>query len=502
MALETRISGEFGVGKIDFTQLGGGAVRRDGIDKLRETVSVKDFGAVGDGVVDDTDAIQAAIDHVKTNGGSLFVPTGTYAISTLDIGSGVKPWALRGAGRLLTKFVRNSDTSRSLFFGNYASLYGYELTDFSIDSSHDIYPNGNHVIVIGYTNDCTVARITVTNYGHSAVLFYAGNGLPLVKNNFVFDVHAIGNGITTDNGIMMANAENSGFYRCRVENAKGDPGFGIQFKTSCTNVFATDCSAYNCEYGYGHGYEDETYTAASVSFARVNGFHAQKCDTGVSFGRGSFNSGTNLLIDMEGLGQSAVVVGENAKHNRMQLIVKNMPASRRIVRIQNTANNNYFEVTNATPSSSYLAAFDVDTYRNIVKLLRQSDPDVRTSGSGLADMVTFAGSVGNGWQYEGYEMQEYVDIVSGAITIANSLATMIYVDTEENAATDDLDTINFPQYRGSRIVLATQSNTQDVVIKHATGNIYLSGLADITLTSRNRRVELQWNSSDSTWVQV
>ena len=46
-----------------------------------EVVSVKDFGAVGDGVTDDTSAIQAAIGATQVTGGSLFFPQGTYNIT-------------------------------------------------------------------------------------------------------------------------------------------------------------------------------------------------------------------------------------------------------------------------------------------------------------------------------------------------------------------------------------------------------------------------------------
>jgi len=59
--------------------------------KLGDTVSVKDFGAVGDGTTDDTAAIQAAIDACRINKQILYFPSGTYLVTnTLNILPGVQ----------------------------------------------------------------------------------------------------------------------------------------------------------------------------------------------------------------------------------------------------------------------------------------------------------------------------------------------------------------------------------------------------------------------------
>jgi parallel beta-helix repeat protein len=94
--------------KSSSTQAGAGAVARTVDSKLKDVVSVKDFGAVGDGNfatgagTDNTAAFQAAINSLTSpgNGGrSLYVPAGVYKLSSqVTVPSGVSifgdgPWS-------------------------------------------------------------------------------------------------------------------------------------------------------------------------------------------------------------------------------------------------------------------------------------------------------------------------------------------------------------------------------------------------------------------------
>ncbi len=88
----------------------------------RLRINVTDFGAKGDGVTDDTVAIQAAIDSIE-NGGVVEIPRGTYPVRGLKIKK--HGTTITGEARFGTRLVRHSGTDPLLDFSGTASLNGH-----------------------------------------------------------------------------------------------------------------------------------------------------------------------------------------------------------------------------------------------------------------------------------------------------------------------------------------------------------------------------------------
>lgn len=129
---------------VDFLQSGTGAVTRTAQAKMRDVVSVKDFGAVGDGITDDTDAIQAAIDSVGT-AGTVIIPDGNYLVTSTILISNpeVHLW---GMGQWTTKIT----------FAPTAADTCLEIHD----GANVIY-NGSVKGIAFYSADTTYAKIAI-----------------------------------------------------------------------------------------------------------------------------------------------------------------------------------------------------------------------------------------------------------------------------------------------------------------------------------------------------
>jgi len=89
------------------------------------------------------------------------------------------------------------------------------------------------------------------------------------------------------------------------------------------------------------------------------------------------------------------------------------------------------------------------------------------------------------------------------LTIAGGIVTATgtwhIVDTEGNAASDNLDTIN-GGVAGCLLLLNTANSGRDVTVKHATGNIHLASSADFAMASTAYRLLLSYTGS--AWHEI
>ena len=115
MTNETGVINSGNATAISYTLTEPGAVQQTVQTKLEQYISVKDFGAVGDGVADDTVAIQAAIDAAMVGTAcNTYFPSGTYKVtSTLTI-----PNVVNGKAVIYGSGAQINSTHNGVLFDN------------------------------------------------------------------------------------------------------------------------------------------------------------------------------------------------------------------------------------------------------------------------------------------------------------------------------------------------------------------------------------------------
>lgn len=207
------------------TAIGAGAISREVGDKLKDSVSVKDFGAIGDGLTDDTLAIQQALAAHD----QVFVPSGTYIVTApIDLAGGK---TLSGAGDSSVLKTASAITLVEIS-GSYAALRFLRLEG-----------GAAGIKLFGREGPCVNNAVTdVTVWQAQTGILLDGGGdtnKPVYWNNFarVLVAQPFVNGIHLMRSGLGDTPNANRFHQCRV--------YSLGAATSAHGLYVEDGSFNN-----------------------------------------------------------------------------------------------------------------------------------------------------------------------------------------------------------------------------------------------------------------
>ena len=224
------ISGATGSSTIGYNEGQTNAVTRTVQAKLQETVSVKDFGAIGDGTTDDTTAIQNAI---NSGAARVIFPSGTYVVSGL---TGLSNQILDGLNQ--ATLLAKTGSAATVTFITFNSKNNYAVKNFIFDGNT---ANATNLNVEFSNTSCSYFSYTNNTWKNcNGLSCYIANSSNVNINNNKFINCGIYN-ITSGNSADRRAAIN--FQTCTYSTAN-DNYFDtvgldcISFTTNCSNVQA------------------------------------------------------------------------------------------------------------------------------------------------------------------------------------------------------------------------------------------------------------------------
>lgn len=220
----------------------------------------QDYGAVGNGVADDTAAVQAAITALQVTGGTLFVPAGTYLLSSVLTCTGTVN--VLGVGPGVSVLHQSSTSANGLTFNSAGALTGVSVAGISLTGPGSgsgigllLEGNGGAANV----NGAIVANIAVSGFGSHGVsavnatgctfesIFASslgGNAL-LLTNGSSNTATAISGGTASSTGTVFTGAVVNAVTTLRVGTTAtlGDNGAGEVQLANATTVPTTNPTA-------------------------------------------------------------------------------------------------------------------------------------------------------------------------------------------------------------------------------------------------------------------
>lgn len=133
-------------------------------DKGGAVFNVKAYGALGDGVTDDTAAVTAAVVAAAVNGGTVYFPQGIYIVNGVAINA--SNVTLMGAGPYATELRAKSANITVLNFGNLNNIANNGVRDLRINGNTLATVVGLNVNTVsggGQTNSFFLDRVIIDN---------------------------------------------------------------------------------------------------------------------------------------------------------------------------------------------------------------------------------------------------------------------------------------------------------------------------------------------------
>ena len=225
--------------------------------KLREVVSVKDFGAVGDGVADDTAAFRAFVAHLSATGAEGFMPAGVYLTDPLVTTFRGLPFTITGAGKYST-VIKNRKPNTSFLYWTNAD--GVTIQDLTLDGDYTGtqvgLTSGGHLVFVN-SNDVTVRNVVFRNFRRIALLAFNDHQTTItnVYENLIVDgVEIYGPNNYVNNvgpsAIIIADYNNSVIRNSYIEKIGQ---YGYEFKNDSSNNLISNCVAVDTYRGICFG---------------------------------------------------------------------------------------------------------------------------------------------------------------------------------------------------------------------------------------------------------